>query len=194
MKRKIIRQVALLCFIALGPVTAHAVPVTWYLSGVTFDDGGTATGTFVYDATALPAYSSIDITTTAGTVLPGASYLFLEPDLSTPVNLRVLVTAAAPADLTGTQALGLVFSAPLNFASDIVSIVGATEATCLTATCNTAGAPFRGLTAGVVTTTNPTPLAQEIPTMSTYTILLTMLGLLLVGGFALVTTKRSNPA
>ncbi len=194
MKRKIIRQAALICIIALGPVTAHAVPVTWYLSGVTFNDGGTATGSFVYDATAMPAYSSINITTTAGTVLPGASYMFLKPGLSTPFNLRVLVTAAPPADLTGTHAFGLGFSAPLNFASGIVPLVGANEATCLTATCNTAGAPFRGLTAGVVTTTNPTPLAQRIPTMSTYTLLLTILGLLLVGGIALVTTKRSNPA
>lgn len=194
MKSKIIRQVALLCIIVLGPATAHAVPVTWYLSGVTFDDGGTATGSFVYDATAMPAYSSIDITTTAGTVLPGASYLFLNPDLSTPFNLRVLVTAAPPADLTGTQALGLSFSAPLNLASGIVPLFGATEATCSTATCNTAGAPFRNLTAGVVTTTNPTAPAQGIPTMSNYTLLLTMLGLLLVGGIALVKTKRFNPA
>lgn len=29
---------------------ANAYPVTWTLSGVTFDDGGTATGYFVYDA------------------------------------------------------------------------------------------------------------------------------------------------
>src|SRR5258707_1392997 len=29
---------------------AHAFPVTWTLSGVTFSDGGTASGSFVYDA------------------------------------------------------------------------------------------------------------------------------------------------
>jgi hypothetical protein len=190
MKRKMIRQAALFCIMTLGPGTAYASPVTWYLSGVTFDDGGTATGSFVYDANATPAYSSINITTTAGTVLPGANYMFLRPDLSTPLNLRVLVTAAAPADLTGTHSFGLGFNAPLNFASGIVPIVGASEATCLTPTCNTSGSPFRGLIAGAVTTTNPTPFTRGIPTMSTYSLLLTTLGLLLVGGIALVTTKR----
>jgi hypothetical protein len=194
MERKIVRQAALLCIMALGPVTAHAVSVTWYLSGVTFSDGGTATGSFVYDATAMPEYSSINITTTAGSVLSGASYIFLKPGHSTPYNLRPLVTAPPPADLTGTHSIGLGFSTPLNFASGIVPLVGATEVTCSTATCNTAGAPFRNLTAGVVTTTNPTAPAQGIPTMSTYTLLLTILGLLLVGGIALVTTKRSNHA
>lgn len=191
MERKIIRQAALLCMMALGPVTAHAVPVTWYLSGVKFNDGGTANGSFVYDATAMPEYSSINITTTAGSVLSGASYMFLKPGYSTPYNLRPLVTAPPPADLAGTHSLGLGFSTPLNFASGIVPLVGVTEVTCSTATCNIASAPFRNLTAGVVTTTAP---AQGIPTMSTYNLLLTILGLLLVGGIALVTTKRYNHA
>ena len=43
-----------------------AVPVTWYLSGVTFNDGGRAFGSFVYDAS-INTYSSIDIMTTPGT-------------------------------------------------------------------------------------------------------------------------------
>lgn len=34
----------------LGLGVAHAFPVTWTLSGVTFSDQGTATGAFVYDA------------------------------------------------------------------------------------------------------------------------------------------------
>lgn len=52
---------------------ALAVPVLWSVEDVVFEDGGTASGTFVFDAdTSL--YSDIDITTTAGTDLPGASY------------------------------------------------------------------------------------------------------------------------
>ena len=52
---------------------AWAVPVLWSLEDAAFDDGGTAFGTFVFDAdTAL--YSDIDITTTAGADLLGATY------------------------------------------------------------------------------------------------------------------------
>jgi hypothetical protein len=39
-----------LIFLLLGMATANAVPVTWVLNGVTFDDGNMATGSFVYDA------------------------------------------------------------------------------------------------------------------------------------------------
>ena len=38
--------------VLLGAVlaaAAHAAPVTWTLTGVTFDDGSTASGSFVYD-------------------------------------------------------------------------------------------------------------------------------------------------
>lgn len=46
-----------------GPMSANAMPITWNLQGVTFDDGGTASGSFVYDADTA-TYSSIDIQTT----------------------------------------------------------------------------------------------------------------------------------
>jgi hypothetical protein len=39
------------------------IAITWHLSGVTFDDGGTASGSFVYDA-ATAWYSQVSITTT----------------------------------------------------------------------------------------------------------------------------------
>ena len=60
-------------FAAQGVTSAHAA--TWNLVDVTFDDGGTATGSFDYDA-ATNTYSNIDIMTTAGSVLPGTSYTF----------------------------------------------------------------------------------------------------------------------
>ena len=45
--------------------TASADGVTWILSGVTFDDGGTASGSFIYDADA-NTIGSINILTTQG--------------------------------------------------------------------------------------------------------------------------------
>ena len=67
------RQLAVVAaVIGLGSA-AHATPVTWTLEGVTFDDGATATGSFVFDADT-GVYSGIDITTAGGSVLPGATY------------------------------------------------------------------------------------------------------------------------
>ena len=47
----------------LFSMAAQAAPVTWHLQDVVFDDGATASGSFVYDADT-GNYSSIDITTT----------------------------------------------------------------------------------------------------------------------------------
>ena len=41
---------------------ANGVPLIWYLSGVEFTDGGTASGSFTYDADS-NTYSNINITT-----------------------------------------------------------------------------------------------------------------------------------
>lgn len=44
----------------------HAAPLTWSLTGVEFDDGASATGTFVFDADT-NSISDINITVTGGT-------------------------------------------------------------------------------------------------------------------------------
>lgn len=46
-----------------GSMAANATPIMWNLQGVTFDDGGTATGSFVYDADT-STYTAINIQTT----------------------------------------------------------------------------------------------------------------------------------
>ena len=57
---------------------AHAI--LWTLSGVTFDDGGTASGSFDYDADT-NTLSSINIVTTAGGTLAGAIFTFQHPGI-----------------------------------------------------------------------------------------------------------------
>jgi hypothetical protein len=55
----------------------QAAPIQWTLQNVTFDDGGTANGSFVYDAdlgNGPTALSSISITTTSGSAFSGTSY------------------------------------------------------------------------------------------------------------------------
>ncbi|HEX2815867.1 MAG TPA: PEPxxWA-CTERM sorting domain-containing protein [Phenylobacterium sp.] len=52
---------------------ANATPVKWTLDGITFSDNGVATGSFVFDADT-GIYSGINITTSGGSLLPGATY------------------------------------------------------------------------------------------------------------------------
>jgi hypothetical protein len=47
----------------MGSIPVNATPIMWNLQGVTFDDGGTATGSFIYDADT-STYSAITIQTT----------------------------------------------------------------------------------------------------------------------------------
>ena len=58
---------------AFSSLPANASTIDWTLSGVTFDDGGTATGTFSTDSTSGDV-TAFDIVTTAGTTLGGATY------------------------------------------------------------------------------------------------------------------------
>ena len=52
---------------------AHASPVTWNLTGATFDDGTTATGSFVYDATT-NTVSNWHVSTQTSPVLSAFTY------------------------------------------------------------------------------------------------------------------------
>lgn len=53
--------------LALAMHTAHAAPVTWTLSNVTYADGATATGSFDYDQST-NTYSNIHVTVAGGTL------------------------------------------------------------------------------------------------------------------------------
>ncbi|HUP05219.1 MAG TPA: hypothetical protein VMU19_14580 [Bryobacteraceae bacterium] len=55
-----VRLIPLAVVAALLPLGALADPVTWTLTGVTFADGATASGSFVFDADTL-TFSSIDV-------------------------------------------------------------------------------------------------------------------------------------
>ena len=56
------------------PVSANAALVTWSINNVAFGDGGTASGSFTYDAST-NTFSNIAVTTTAGSIYSsGASY------------------------------------------------------------------------------------------------------------------------
>jgi len=55
----------------------QAATITWNLNGVTFDDGGAASGSFGFDATA-STFSNINVTTSGGSI-SGDSYSTIDP-------------------------------------------------------------------------------------------------------------------
>jgi hypothetical protein len=96
---------------------AVATPITWYLSGVHFDDGGTASGSFIFDQDTA-TYSAINITTTLGNPFVGAHYLAPLTAGSGPAFLEALT--AASGDFTGTPMLQLWYSTGLTNAGGTV--------------------------------------------------------------------------
>jgi len=95
----------------------QAAAVTWTLEGITFDDSGTATGTFNYDAD-MNTYSDINITTQGGDTLNfGGKYTQLFTEAAS--NSGELKTETFPC---GTIAGSCVFG--LNFATNLMNAGG----------------------------------------------------------------------
>jgi hypothetical protein len=152
--------------------TIFAVPVQWTFSGITFNDGGTASGTFVYDA-ATNTYSGINVTVTGGS-LSSVSYIAQHPIASATV-LAFLPSASG--DLTGLRVLVLSPSGALTDSGGARTLVAAlAEGPCDNATC-TSATGVRSITAGSLTGSS-VPTAA-IPTVSTA--MLAALAMLMAG-------------
>jgi hypothetical protein len=139
--------------------SAAAAPRMWTLSGVTFSDGGTASGSLIYDADT-NTYSGISITSTAGTViLTGATFNFFSNGFA-PGAGGVLVNVSNAPNLTGTRGFAIFFNPPLTDVLTSTSVINSQEATCVDATCSAPTPPARfviaGTAAGAAVTAVPT--------------------------------------
>jgi hypothetical protein len=119
MNRTTLRNLAiaasLLAFLCL-PSIASADGVTWDLVGVTFDDGGTASGSFVYDAVS-NTVSDVNITTSAGTAFGGDTYTGEDPSFGSFADEFVVVTDPTLVDFTNTPVLILLLADSLTRAA-----------------------------------------------------------------------------
>ena len=164
--------------LALCAVTvASAKPVTWVLQGVTFSDGGTASGSFVYDADT-NTYSSVNITTTTTGTYTGHTYATVVAGFS---SATALLTVTTPSYTTGTPNFYLTFTSPLTDSGGTLTLsVGnnptqdSAEAHCDDVTCNSVEAPFRLVVSGGSMSTVASAPALSAP-------LLALLGALLAG-------------
>ena len=134
------------------PTIASANGIPWNLIGVTFDDGGTASGSFVYDA-ATNTYSSINIITAGGTAFGGATYTNLSGIFGSSSTGMLL---GASGDLTNTALLFLMFGADLTNSGGTIPLIGVGEGTCDNSDCS-ASTLLRSITAGNVVATVSTP-------------------------------------
>lgn len=108
-----------LSFVFLLPNVCTASPVTWTLSGVTFSGGGTASGSFVFDADT-STFTSINITV-AGSAFGDGTYTLLDPGFGSSSTLLVLVPGFL-ADFTGTPVLAFDFTSPLTDAGGTITL------------------------------------------------------------------------
>jgi hypothetical protein len=164
------RSILLTLLLLLIAGAAAAAPVTWYLSGVRMADGAIASGSFVYDAST-GVYSSVNITTSGGTVFTGAHFIgVVTPWVSSTFMLPVVDPSAE--DFTDVRDLPMTFVAALTNGGGTVGIDTtqaapkiSAETTCENGACS--GPPLRtrnNIVAGVVTTILPVP----VPTLSEY--------------------------
>jgi hypothetical protein len=150
--RSAIIGLAAVVFCLGAPVVAS--PLTWNISG-TFNDGGTISGSFVYDADA-SLFSSIDVVTTAGSILGGADYTLPNPCCGgLPADFLLFVTTTG--DLTGTPVLAEYLTAPMTDAGGIIELATAEsgflfygEESCADASCTGPAGPERDVISGTV--------------------------------------------
>jgi hypothetical protein len=168
---------------------AFALPIQWTLVGVTFSDGATAFGTFVYDADT-NEYTDINITTTTAS-RPGAMYAFVCVAPCTGVmpgqNGELNLTTSPSSDQTGLPGFALSFFPPLSNSGGFRAVL-ALEADCSNSTCVAPTGTERFAGGSVVAqVVNPTPA----PALSSSSLVLSVLLLAACGGFGIAAQRRS---
>lgn len=153
--------------------SASAAPITWTLHDVTFDDGGTASGSFVFDADLL-TFGAIDITTTDTADVTGAHYAVLDPPFPPRTFFDVFLPGLA-ADLTGMPGLELAFSEDMTDAGGTIALdVNSDfsfEFVCTTANC-ILGEETREVVRGFIEASPAVVVTPPVPEPATASILL----------------------
>jgi len=153
---------------------ASAGTLTWTISGVTFNDGGTASGTFDYDADT-DTFSNIDITTTAGTVFGASTYTSLAGAYPSSPDLVYLQTTTGTIRLFdfGTSANMTDGGGIIPLALDPLSGGTAGEDNCYNGTCTLVySSPIRYSTTGTVSA----PTSGAAPEPASFVLLIGGLG------------------
>jgi hypothetical protein len=138
-----LRRVAAVLLFSLTSLAVQASPVLWTLQDVEFEDGGTASGSFIYDRDS-NAFSAISIITTTPAQAPWHTFNALLPGGFNDFNGVELVQSGFP-NLSNRPLLQLTFMTQLTNAGGVVALVDffappgpSVEANCLTSNCSSA--------------------------------------------------------
>lgn len=133
--------------LSLVPASAFAKPVLWTLTNVQFDDGGTAAGSFIYDAEKSED-SDVNITTQGGSVRPGATYITVIGNKN--LKSTGLFLTSWGDDQTGLPGLALFYTSALtdNGGTVLIRAPESLEVTCASPTCNGFTTPQRHVISG----------------------------------------------
>ncbi len=182
-KKVVEGAIAVLFVVAIGyPAAANATPLSWTLQNATFIGGGSASGSFTYDATT-NQFSNINITTTATSATTPQVFTFG----NCCSNILFDTFTAASGSLNGAYFLQIQFAAALTNAGGTDLFQGGNDylGQCTSAGCATNSflVDFSG---GSVTAAAPTPEPASR--------LLIPLGLLLVAACFNKYTGRTEQA
>lgn len=142
------------------PVSANAALVTWSINNVAFGDGGTASGSFAYDAST-NTFSNIAVTTTAGSIYSsGASYA------SGGGNINFFKFYSTSSFVLGTtRQLYIDFYPYMTDAGGTSPIGGVIESVCESATCLSPSSSRSGASGNdldSISSTAPVPLPAAV--------------------------------
>ena len=181
--------------------SANAGQVLWTLNDITFSDGGTASGSFIFNADSGTAcstgaspcgtFSDVDITTTTGSALSAATYTFVcgtdDPscDAVSPDSTEVQFLTSNSSSQEGNQAIAFFFTAPgplppagltdsggtIDMSNTTVGVIG--ESYCSTEDCGPPTGSSRASVTGTVT-------GVAIPEPGTWGLMLTSLSAILI--------------
>lgn len=122
MTRNFVRNAVAAAVLSCASLAAQAIPITWNLSGVTFNDQTTASGSFTYDASA-NTLSAFSITTQNGAIA-GHTYDNSTAFLYTPVPNSFFANNALLLALNDvTYYINLEFASALTDAGGTVAIL-----------------------------------------------------------------------
>ena len=115
-------------FLLLFSAMAEAIPVTWTLENVVFEDGGTAYGSYTYDADT-NIFTNLSITTTAGSIITIGQTYTLGCNYSGCGNLDDVVVAETPASYP--PVFGFILDAPMtNNGGSLAMLIGPCQTSC----------------------------------------------------------------
>lgn len=183
--------------VALGLIaitaTAHAVPIQWTLSEVTFEDDGTASGSFVYDADT-NVYSNVRLTTTTGSMGEGAEFRTkcTTAHCMTALPELIFIASANQSDLTGVRLFDIDPMALLTNTPETIDLFYLISYRCSNALCTTTGTETRAAFSGKLVGEPyiaPPATPTNVPTISQWGLMLLSL---LLAAAALLHSRRKT--